>query len=168
MRKILVFSTLIFFSTLSVSMAEDLTSEKKSDITQLLETTGALDMGKQMSSAVIQQMTQILKSTRPDIPDKMYDILEEEVNLIIEEQMSAEGGLVELTIIIYHRYYSHEDIKGLLSFYRTELGKKLIKTQTQVVQESIQAGQMWGQTLGPIIQERLEARFKNEGIDLSI
>ena len=168
MRKILVISTMLFFSTLSFSMADDFTSEKKADIRNLLEISGALDMGKQMSSAVIQQMTQILKSTRPDIPDKMYEILEEEVNLIIEEQMTAEGGLLELTIIIYHRYYSHEDVKGLLSFYKTALGKKLIKTQPQVMQESIQAGQLWGQALGPIIQERLEARFENEGVDLSI
>ena len=168
MRKILVISTMLFFSTLSFSMADDFTSEKKADIRNLLEISGALDMGKQMSSAVIQQMTQILKSTRPDIPDKMYEILEEEVNLIIEEQMTAEGGLLELTIIIYHRYYSHEDVKGLLSFYKTALGKKLIKTQPQVMQESIQAGQLWGQALGPLIQERLEARFENEGVDLSI
>lgn len=167
MRKILVIFTLIFFSSLSFSMAEELTSEKKADIIKLLEVSGALEVGKQMSAAVIQQMTQLLKSTRPDIPDEMYDILKEEINLIIDEQMTAEGGYFELANIIYHKYYTHEDIKGLLSFYKTELGEKLIKVQPQVMQESIQAGQMWGQALGPIIQERLIERFKKEGIDLT-
>ena len=54
MLRIFIISTLIFFSTLSFSMAEKLTPEKKADINKLLEMTGALKLGKQMSEAFVQ------------------------------------------------------------------------------------------------------------------
>ena len=66
------------------------------------------------------------------------------------------------------KYFTHDDIKGLLSFYQTELGKKTIKVLPQIVQHSWKAGQLWGQSLAPLIQERLKKRFKEEGIDMSI
>jgi hypothetical protein len=98
----------------------------------------------------------------------MYKILAEEVNNIIEEQMFAKGGYIEMAVLIYDKYFTHDDIKGLLSFYQTELGKKTIKVLPQIVQQSLKAGQLWGQTLGPIIQERVKKRFVEEGFDLSI
>lgn len=167
MRKIILIFILFFFSTFSFAMAEDLTQEKDADIKKLLEITGSLKLSKQMSVTVIKNVTQILKSTRPDIPEKMYKILEEEVNLIIDEQIYVEGGFLEMVTIIYHKHFTHEDVKGLIAFYRTELGKKLIKILPQVLQESMQAGQIWGQALGPLIQERFKKRFEKEGIDLS-
>lgn len=167
MRKILVISILIFFSALSFSMAEDLTPGKKDDINKLLEMTGALKLGKQMSETFVKQMSQALKSSRPDIPEKMYKILEEEVNSVIDEQMLANGGFLEMITLIYHKYYSQEDLKGLLSFYETDLGKKVIKVTPQITQESMRAGQVWGQALVPLLQERLIKRFKEEGVDLT-
>ena len=36
----------------------------------------------------------------------------------------------------------------------------------QLVQESMLAGQRWGQSLGPLIENRIKQRFKEEGIKL--
>ena len=70
----------------------------------------------------------------------MYKILAEEVNNIIEEQMFAKGGYIEMAVLIYDKYFTHDDIKGLLSFYQTELGKKTIKVLPQIVQHPLKAG----------------------------
>jgi len=97
----------------------------------------------------------------------LFNILAEEVNKIIGEQMAAKGGFLEMTIPIYDKYFTHKDIKGLLSLYQTKLGKKTIKVLPQLMQECMRAGQLWGQALSPLIQERVIKRFKEEGIDLS-
>jgi uncharacterized protein len=167
MRKTFLIITLLFFFSGSIAIAGDITPEKKADIEKLMNITGALKIGKQMSNAVVNNMTSALKASRPDIPDRMYKILAEEINNIIEEQMFAKGGYIETTVLIYDKYFTHDDIKGLLSFYRTKLGKKTIQVLPQIVQSSMKAGQLWGQALGPLIQERVTKRFKEEGIDLS-
>ena len=167
MRKtILTITALLFFSG-SIGIAGDIRPEKKADIEKLMKMTGALKIGKQMSDAVVNNMTQALKASRPDVPERMYIILEEEVNKIIEEQMFAKDGYIEMAVVIYDKYFTHEDIKGLLSFYQTELGQKTIRVLPQIVEHSLKAGQMWGQALGPVIQQRIIQRFKQEGIDLS-
>jgi len=168
MRKTFLIITLLFFFSGSIAIAGNIAPEKKADIEKLLNITGALKIGKQISNAVVINMTRALKTSRPDIPDRMYRILAEEVNNIIEEQMFAKGGYMEMGVLIYDKYFTHDDIKGLLSFYQTDLGKKTIKVLPQIVQSSLKAGQLWGQALGPLIQKRVAKRFKEEGIDLSI
>ena len=159
--------TLLFFFSGSLSAAENIAPGKKADIEKLMKITGALTIAKQMSEAFVNNMTQAIKASRPDVPDRMYNILAEEVNKIIGEQIVAKGGYLEMAVLIYDKHFTHKDIKGLLSFYQTELGKKTIKVLPQIMQESMKAGQLWGQALGPLIQERIINRFKEEGIDLS-
>jgi len=77
-----------------------------------------------------------------------------------------EGGFNEMAIDIYHKYFTHDDVKGLIAFYQTDLGKKTINVQQNIVQESIKIGQKWGQSLEPLIQERISKRFKEEGFEL--
>jgi hypothetical protein len=50
-------------------------------------------------------------------------------------------------IPVYSRYYTREEITGLIAFYETPLGKKLIKELHQVTQEIIAANQEWAQDL---------------------
>jgi hypothetical protein len=145
------------------SLAEELTAAKRADIEQLLQMTGALGVGQQMSTAVVGQMMQVLRKARPDIPERVLKVLPEEVNAVIEENL---GNLKEVVIPLYHKYFTGEEIKEMIRFYSTPLGKKTIEVMPVLVNESFQAGQQWGQQLGPVIQTRVQARLKKEGYDL--
>lgn len=150
-----------------VALAEELTEEKKQDIVKLMEVTGALRVGRQMSSLVTRQMTQSLKVSRPDIPEEMYDILAEEVNSTIGEAMTEKGGFIEIITPVYHKYYTHEDIRQLLAFYHSDIGRKVVKVMPALMQESMAAGQLWGERLAPVIQKRVAERFEVMEIDIS-
>lgn len=50
---------------------DELSPAKRADIEQLLKMTGALAAGKQMSNAMVTQLTQVLRKVRPDIPDRV-------------------------------------------------------------------------------------------------
>jgi hypothetical protein len=152
---------LILFS--APSFADELTPQKRADIEQLLQMTGALAMGKQMSAMVVGQMTQMLRKARPDIPDRVIEILPEEVDGIITDNM---GNLKELVIPLYHKHFTADDIKGLMRFYASPLGQKTIQAMPLLMNESMQVGQQWGQALGPEIQTRIRARLKKEGFEL--
>jgi hypothetical protein len=164
----LIVALVVALAASSFAAEGELTVEKKSDIKKLLDMTGALNIGQQMSGFVVKQMTETIQKTRPDIPSEMFDILLEEVNKTIAEALVAkEGGFIELVIPIYHKHLSHDEIKGLIAFYQTELGQKALRVLPTLVQESMTAGQRWGQELGPVIGQRVIQRFKEKGIDLS-
>jgi hypothetical protein len=146
------------------SSAETISAEKRADIEQLLEMTGALEIGKQMSDAVVAQMSQAIMASHPDLPPKIFDILNEEVSGLIGENLP---NFVALVTPVYDKHYTDEEIKGLIRFYQTDLGKKTIQVLPVLMQESMMIGQQWGQALAPEIQKRIMERFKAEGIDLS-
>lgn len=148
------------------SGAHDSYADQYEDTLDLLEVTGSLDIGTQMGTSLAQQMISSLKNVRPDIDPKAFTIIEEEIVDIIESEMKDTNGIVQELIKIYNRHYSHQDIKDLLEFYQSDLGKKLISATPSVVQESMAAGQKWGQNIIPVIQERITTRFEEEGIDI--
>lgn len=160
-----LFVLLLAFAAPSYAQ-EDLTPAKKADIHRLLEVTGATNISQMFSQAVVRQMTEAIKKTRPDIPAKMFDVLAEEVNKTIAESMVAKGGFVDQVVPVYHKYFSHEEIKAMVAFYQTPVGKKAIEVMPRMVQESMAIGQEWGKSLGPVIQQRIKARFEQEGVKI--
>lgn len=162
MRKIIV-ALLLLTAWSAPSFCEELSSAKRADIEQLLKMTGALSAGKQMSNAMVTQLTQVLRKARPDIPDRVLDVLPEEVDAVISDNI---GDLSGLMVGLYHKHFTADEVKGMIQFYSTPLGKKTIEVMPALMTESFQAGQQWGQTLGPAVQARIQARLKKEGFDL--
>ena len=87
-------------------------------------------------------------------------------NKVVGEEMSAKGGYIEQMIPIFHKYLTHEEIKGLLTFYTSPLGKKATSVLPMMAQEGMQVGQRWAKTLGPKLDQRLKARFAERGIKI--
>jgi len=156
-------AVLLFIASTGYLFADNLSEAKRADIMKLMEMTGALALGKQMSDAIVTQMTQAIKASRPDLAPELFDILREEVNSVIEENLPKFTAII---IPVYHKNFTHPDIKGMLQFYQTPLGQKIIQVMPLLLQESMYLGQQWGQALGPEIQKRVIERFKAEGVDL--
>lgn len=165
MKRLLLISILL---ASGIANAEPIDGAKKQLIDELLVQTGqsAKDTGKLFSNAVIEQMTQTLKIAKPDISPKVFDILEQEVRSVIDETIQDSNFIAEMMYPIYGSRFSEAELRELIAFNQTPLGKKLLREQPAITQEAMQAGQTFGKTLGPKIQERIMARFKSEGIAL--
>jgi hypothetical protein len=110
---------------------------------------------------MVAQLTQVIKKARPEIPQKTLDVLPGEVAAVIDANSAA---FKEIMFPIYHKYFTGAEIKEMIRFYSTDLGKKTIRVMPALMQESMAAGQQWGQALGPQIEERVKARLKKEGV----
>lgn len=162
-RKVFI-SLLILYSC--TAYAEELTPAKRDDIWKLMQITGSSQIAQQFANAMTQDMFNSLKAARPDIPDRAFDIMHRELIALFSERMDKPGGLLDQIVPIYHRYYTHREIKELLAFYETSVGKKTIAVLPKIVIESMAVGRKWGESLGPEISRRVEAALKREGITL--
>jgi hypothetical protein len=158
---LVVFLCTIFFSTNSFS--EELSNQKKDAIKELIEVTGALNIGKQFSQMMVSQMTVMLKKSKSDVPEKAFDILKEVVDSTIDEEMSS---FIELCYPIYHKYLTLDEIKKMIEFYKTPIGKKVVKVMPEMMQESMLAAQQWAQSIGIKFEKRFISRLKEEGIEI--
>ena len=67
---------------------------------------------------------------------------------------------------IYNKYYSLVELKELINFYNTPLGKKTLKVFPSVTKEVMQATMLWSKALGLEINKRLKMKFAEQGINL--
>lgn len=166
MKKILAITAFALLSSglTRAVLAEDLTADKANDIHKLMETTGALRIGQAMTQAITGQISQNLKQRKPEVPQEAYTIVADEVKKTISEEMTAKGGYVDQLTGVFHKYLTHEEVKGLLAFYATPLGKKAVTTMPMMAQEGMAIGQKWLQGVAPKLDARLKARFAEKNI----
>jgi hypothetical protein len=58
-------------------------------------------------------------------------------------------------IPVYTRHYTRDDLAGLIDFYSTPLGQRVIEQTPSIMQESMTIGAQWGQSKANEIVERL-------------
>ncbi len=146
------------------AIADELTPAKRSDIQRLMTVTNSAVTAKQFAAASSQQLFKVFKIAKPEISDRTLGIIEQELMGLFSEKISASGGLFDQVIPIYSKYFTHQEIRDLLAFYETPIGKKTISVMPQLINESMISGQKWGDSLGPEIKDRVLAALKREGI----
>ena len=131
---------------MAVQSDETATVSKIDDIQKLMELMDAKAMGLQ----VMQTMNASLKATgNPVYSEGFFEDFMSEVDF---------DELVELTIPIYEKHFTHDDIKQMIAFYQSPIGKKLLKKQPAILKESMAVGIAWAQK----ITEKLIEKMRDE------
>lgn len=141
--------------------AEPVPEPFEKDIVRLIDMTGGERLGLQFARAINEQFSEALRQSNPEVPDRAFVILNEELVKVFSDNI---GSFVEMVVPIYAKYFTHEEIKGMIAFYQTELGQKTLAVVPQVMNESMLAGQQWGRSLAPDLIANLRARFAEEGL----
>ncbi|MCF6404941.1 DUF2059 domain-containing protein [Chitinophaga filiformis] len=144
MKKIL--AALICLAFVSNAFSQTTSKEKK--IKEMLELVGSGKLGVQ----VAQQMLSNFQERFTSVPAEFWEKMKASIH--------AED-LVNLTIPVYAKYYTEEDLDQVIAFYKTPAGRKVIAVTPQIVQESMVLGREWGQKLG----EKILSEMKASGYD---
>jgi len=145
-----------------VSHADTIPAEKQKAIISLMEASGALNMATQFSNIMVGQMMEVLKQADSEVPARAYDIVRDEVNTLVNEEI---GSFIAYVLPIYHRYFTLDEIREMVAFYESAVGRKVVQVMPSMMQESMAAGQQWAQGLEAKLVKRLEARFEAEGVE---
>lgn len=120
-------------------------ADKEKDIRQLITLTGGDKMGEQ----VMDQLMPAMQKMAPDAPPTFW--------LAFRNKTRA-SDLVDLIIPIYDKYYSRDDVRGLIQFYQTPLGQKVISAAPDITRESYAVGSAWGEKKAQEVIRDLQAR----------
>lgn len=145
------------------SRAEEFTPEKRMLIDELMEMTGANDIGAMFGNLIVVEMTKVIRTSNPNVDPRVFDIMEDEIHVVLNEFMESRT-FNEMYYPIYHKYLTADELREMIEYNKTPLGQKLIKVLPSIVQEGMEAGRIWGETqLGPKMWERVNARLAEEG-----
>ena len=153
--------TMVCFS--AAAQDQEIDPAKLATIKELMKITGASSNSQQFSDAFSQQFVSVLKLGNPQISDRAISIVEEEVSKLVEEEFAGES-LQRLIYLIYARYFTLEDLNGLVAFNRSPVGTKANRVMPQLMEDSLDAAQIWSQEITPKISARVLKRLEEEGI----
>ena len=135
----------------------------RADIEKLLDESGAARMGPQMASMVSAQILDGMKKARPDIPERAIVLAKEVLDTEFATAFTAPDGLRSRLVMVYAKHVTPEDVRGLLAFYESAIGKKMVSLQPVLFQDGAAAGQDWVKENLPHIQQALQSRLRAEG-----
>ena len=67
---------------------------------------------------------------------------------------------------IYDRYFTKQEIQGLIAFNRSTIGIKANRVMPVLMRESMSAAQEWSEEIGPLLSKKVTKRLKKEGITI--
>ncbi len=120
-------------------------SGRRADILRLLQLTQAGAMGEQ----AVQYLFATYKQSMPQVKDELWQELKKEISA---------DELLQRLVPVYEKHFSASDIKELIRFYESPVGKKLTVTLPSVNQEALGIGQTWGSEIAVRVKRRLDAQ----------
>jgi uncharacterized protein len=118
-------------------------SQRRADIIKLLQITGAGDIG----AKVLNQIICSFRQAKPTVPEKFWQDFRDSVN---------QDSLLELCIPIYDKALTDNEIKKMIKFFESRIGKKFIDILPHVTEQSMMKGEEWGQEISARIAKKLD------------
>lgn len=117
-------------------------TSKSEDIRRLLEISNVPGMADGMVGSMLDAMEEEFRQAYPRMPADAMAVLLGEMEGALT---SAKPELLQMLGTLYDREYTHEEVRALLSFYRSPLGQKLLNTTPRLAQQGTRLTDLWTQ-----------------------
>ena len=123
--------------------------EKVENIRCLLKMVGV----ERIQQGMMDQMLAALKNAIPPTSNQSGQKMLDRLTEILGEEFKK-IGFTNMAIELYDKYFTAEEIKGLIQFYESPVGQKAIQVLPGLTQESTTRGIELGKTAGMKAMER--------------
>lgn len=98
----------------------------------------------------IEQQIPAQRAANPRVPAAFWD-------RFLEQARARAGELEEGYVTLYDRHFTAAEIRELLAFYESPIGKRFLAEQPALMREGIALGQEWGSRIGADVGRTLSA-----------
>jgi hypothetical protein len=115
--------------------------------------------------AVVATLTNVRNSLMQSNINLQKDI--DEVSLKLARDLTGrESDILEGMAVIYATNFGEQDLKDLVAFYKTPLGKKTLEMEPKSIEQSLNWMRNWSEDLAQEVNERFRDEIKKRGKDL--
>ena len=112
------------------------------------------------------------------------NVVEQTKNALLQTNLNYQKDLNEVAVIvaknlagkekeigegmaqIYANEFTEQELKDLVTFYKTPLGQKLLTTEPRAIQFSMSYMNQWGQIFAQTVNDAFRAEMKKRGKDI--
>jgi hypothetical protein len=129
---------------------------------ELVETKGGGAMFDPVIISVVEQTKAALIQTNPQLAKDLNDVSTQ----LRTEFAPRRDELITQAAKLYAERFSDQELKDMLAFYKSPLGKKMTSVEPQVLDETFNYIQQWGQGTSVEVMNRFRAEMKKKGHNL--
>ena len=146
MKKVISILVLIVaFSSVSFAQSD---AKYEKTLKKMFKVSGS----EQTYQVAITQMLELFRKQYPDIDAEIWDEAEKEF------EKASLNDLTEFLTPVYQKYFTQEELKELIKFYKSPIGKKMAKNSPFIMKESMEVGQKWGAKMGEEFVEKMKKK----------
>lgn len=149
MRKslfLMAVSVMMLFAVAAPAGAQNANDKEYRDVLEkMLTLSGAL----KTAETIVPQMVSGMKKAAPSVADSYWD------SFAAKWKVKFADRMVDLYVPIYQKYLTIDDLKGMIAFYETPVGKKLSEATPKISQDAMQLGQKIGMEMATELQQEL-------------
>jgi hypothetical protein len=129
---------------------------------QLVDATGAGSIFNPLIPGVIEQAKLLFLQQNPNLAKDLNEVAAK----LRDENASRQAELNKHVAELYAKRFTAGELKKLLAFYTSPLGKKLLAQQPLIVDTSMKYAQDWANKLSEQMIEKIRVEMKKRGHDL--
>lgn len=132
--------------------ASSLPAQTENGLDAKIERLLTLSGSEQQFISAIDNMIEMQRGASP-----MAEASDESVDLFVQEvHKSGWSDIKPKLVEIYRNNFTEEEIDHQIAYLEDPMTQRIVAKQGTVMQQSMQAGQAWGQRMGAKIAERLQ------------
>lgn len=127
--------------------------------TEIVTATGATALFNPLIAGVVEQAKNLFLQQNPALSKDLNEIATK-MRADLAPRMSELNGAVAK---IYATHFTEQELKDLLAFYKSPVGKKLIAQQPNVADDSLKFAQDWANKLSDEVVGKMRTELKKKG-----
>ena len=129
---------------------------------QIVELKGVRGMFDPMVRGVVEKAKGMFMQTNFNLAKDLNEI----AAILHKEYDARSTEVVDQTARIYAGHFTETELKEILKFYQTPVGKKMINEEPKALDESMNAAAKWADDLSSTVIDQFRAEMKKRGHDL--
>ena len=126
---------------------------------ELMTTMKSVDQFKAIMPALMKALKPAIAQNRPEV-ERDFDAFAAAAGRKHGRALRRDARRIAA---IYARNFTAAELNEIIAFYRGPTGQKFVQRQAGIMQESMAAGQKWGQALGAELQRRMTDELRKKG-----
>jgi hypothetical protein len=142
----------------SKSFADEPAAKKVADIRVFIDVSGVFDT-KQTANSVFEQLRPFMDEMDSERSDRLREFEAKFFERVLSAFDSKSCQLVEALVPVYDELFTEEDVRSLVQFYQSPLGRRYVEARPKLAAHSMALGQELMLQILPGIMKELAEEF---------
>lgn len=111
---------------------------------------------------VVEKVKNVFLPTNPNLGKELNEVAAK----LKKDYEPKRAELLNDIARMYAERFSEQEIKTLITFYKTPLGRKMVTDEPKIIDQSLQHAEIWGNELAEDALSKFREEMKKKGHDL--